>query len=131
MQNLKRVQLSYHRVDGLSPKVAHGVYGGAIQNDLIEMEFFSESEDLTGTSTVSYDEMGNPVVDEDTVDEYMRPRKIVRTIHSRIVVSKATARNIVSWMHDVLDNMDEIDKEEDEDLFEGVDKGIIFSKTKQ
>ena len=131
MQNLKRVQLSYHRVDGLSPKVAHGVYGGAIQNDLIEMEFFSESEDLTGTSTVSYDEMGNPVVDEDTVDEYMRPRKIVRTIHSRIVVSRATARNIVSWMHDVLDNMDEIDKEEDEDLFEGVDKGIIFSKTKQ
>ena len=131
MQNLKRVQLSYHRVDGLSPKVAHGVYGGAIQNDLIEMEFFSESEDLTGTSTVSYDEMGNPVVDEDTVDEYMRPRKIVRTIHSRIVVSKATARNIVSWMHDVLDNMDEIDKEEDEDLFFFFYKGIIFSKTKQ
>ena len=131
MQNLKSVQLSYHRVKGLSPKVAHGVYGGVIQKDLIEMEFFSESEDLTGTTTVSYDEKGNPVADENMVEEYMRPRKIVRTIHTRVVVSKATARNIVNWMHDVLDNMDEVDKEEDEDFFEGVVKGIIFSKTKQ
>ena len=131
MQNLKKVTLSYHRVKGLQPRVAHGVYGGISGPDTVEMEFFSQSENYDRDLDMSLDESGNAPTDELVAGDDSNT-KIVRTIHTRIYMNKTAAREMVDWLLDVLDNMDNIDKAMDnDDMLDGIDKSLIYSKTKQ
>ena len=56
----------------------------------------------------------------------------MRTIHTRIYMNKTAAREMVDWLLDVLDNMDNMDKAMDnDDMLDGIDKSLIYSKTKQ
>ena len=127
MQNLKKVTLSYHRVKGLQPRVAHGVYGGVSGPDTVEMEFFSQSENYDRELDMSLDESGNA-----PTDELVAGDDIVRTIHTRIYMNKTAAREMVDWLLDVLENMDNMDKAmENDDMLDGIDKSLIYSKTKQ
>lgn len=131
MQNLKKVTLSYHRVKGLQPRVAHGVYGGVSGPDTVEMEFFSQSENYDRELDMSLDESGNAPTDELVAGDELNTN-IVRTIHTRIYMNKTAAREMVDWLLDVLDNMDNMDKAMDnDDMLDGIDKSLIYSKTKQ
>lgn len=131
MQNLKKVTLSYHRVKGLQPRVAHGVYGGVSGPDTVEMEFFSQSENYDRDLDMSMDESGNAPTDELVAGDELNT-KIVRTIHTRIYMNKTAAREMVDWLLDVLENMDNMDKAmENDDMLDGIDKSLIYSKTKQ
>lgn len=131
MQNLKKVTLSYHRVKGLQPKVAHGVYGGVSGPDTVEMEFFSQSENYDRELDMSLDESGNAPTDELVAGDELNTN-IVRTIHTRIYMNKTAAREMVDWLLDVLENMDNMDKAmENDDMLDGIDKSLIYSKTKQ
>ncbi len=57
---------------------------------------------------------------------------IVRPIHTRIYMNKTAAREMVDWLLDVLENMDNMDKAmENDDMLDGIDKSLIYSKTKQ
>lgn len=131
MQNLKKVTLSYHRVKGLQPRVAHGVYGGVSGPDTVEMEFFSQSENYDRDLDMSLDESGNAPTDELVAGDELNTN-IVRTIHTRIYMNKTAAREMVDWLLDVLENMDNMDKAMDnDDMLDGIDKSLIYSKTKQ
>ena len=131
MQNLKKVTLSYHRVKGLQPRVAHGVYGGVSGPDTVEMEFFSQSENYDRELDISLDESGNAPTDELVAGDELNTN-IVRTIHTRIYMNKTAAREMVDWLLDVLENMDNMDKAmENDDMLDGIDKSLIYSKTKQ
>ena len=131
MQNLKKVTLSYHRVKGLQPKVAHGVYGGVSGPDTVEMEFFSQSENYDRDLDMSLDESGHAPTDELVAGDELNTN-IVRTIHTRIYMNKTAAREMVDWLLDVLENMDNMDKAMDnDDMLDGIDKSLIYSKTKQ
>ena len=131
MQNLKKVTLSYHRVKGLQPRVAHGVYGGVSCPDTVEMEFFSQSENYDRELDISLDESGNAPTDELVAGDELNTN-IVRTIHTRIYMNKTAAREMVDWLLDVLENMDNMDKAMDnDDMLDGIDKSLIYSKTKQ
>ena len=131
MQNLKKVTLSYHRVKGLQPRVAHGVYGGVSGPDTVEMEFFSQSENYDRELDMSLDESGNAPTDELVAGDELNTN-IVRTIHTRIYMNKTAAREMVDWRLDVLENMDNMDKAMDnDDMLDGIDKSLIYSKTKQ
>ncbi len=131
MQNLKKVTLSYHRVKGLQPRVAHGVYGGVSGPDTVEMEFFSQSENYDRELDMSLDESGNAPTDELVAGDELNTN-IVRTIHTRIYMNKTAAREMVDWLLDVLENMDNMDKAmENDDMLDGIDKSLIYSKTKQ
>ena len=131
MQNLKKVTLSYHRVKGLQPRVAHGVYGGVSGPDTVEMEFFSQSENYDRDLDMSMDESGNAPTDELVAGDELNTN-IVRTIHTRIYMNKTAARELVDWLLDVLENMDNVDKAmENDDMLDGIDKSLIYSKTKQ
>lgn len=131
MQNLKKVTLSYHRVKGLQPRVAHGVYGGVSGPDTVEMEFFSQSENYDRELDMSLDESGNAPTDELVAGDELNTN-IVRTIHTRIYMNKTAAREMVEWLLDVLENMDNMDKAMDnDDMLDGIDKSLIYSKTKQ
>lgn len=131
MQNLKKVTLSYQRVKGLQPRVAHGVYGGVSGPDTVEMEFFSQSENYDRELDMSLDESGNAPTDELVAGDELNTN-IVRTIHTRIYMNKTAAREMVDWLLDVLENMDNMDKAMDnDDMLDGIDKSLIYSKTKQ
>ena len=131
MQNLKKVTLSYHRVKGLQPRVAHGVYGGVSGPDTVEMEFFSQSENYDRELDMSLDESGNAPTDELVAGDELNTN-IVRTIHTRIYMNKTAAREMVDWLLNVLENMDNMDKAmENDDMLDGIDKSLIYSKTKQ
>ncbi|OUO52458.1 hypothetical protein B5F76_07310 [Desulfovibrio sp. An276] len=131
MQNLKKVTLSYHRVKGLQPRVAHGVYGGVSGPDTVEMEFFSQSENYDRDLDMSLDESGHAPTDELVAGDELNTN-IVRTIHTRIYMNKTAAREMVDWLLDVLENMDNMDKAmENDDMLDGIDKSLIYSKTKQ
>ena len=131
MQNLKKVTLSYHRVKGLQPRVAHGVYGGVSGPDTVEMEFFSQSENYDRELDMSLDESGNAPTDELVAGDELNTN-IVRTIHTRIYMNKTAAREMVDWLLDVLENMDNMDKAmENDDMLDGIDKSLIYSKTRQ
>ena len=131
MQNLKKVTLSYHRVKGLQPRVAHGVYGGVSGPDTVEMEFFSQSENYDRELDMSLDESGNAPTDELVAGDELNTNS-VRTIHTRIYMNKTAAREMVDWLLDVLENMDNMDKAmENDDMLDGIDKSLIYSKTKQ
>ena len=131
MQNLKKVTLSYHRVKGLQPRVAHGVYGGVSGPDTVEMEFFSQSENYDRELDMSLDESGNAPTDELVAGDELNTN-IVRAIHTRIYMNKTAAREMVDWLLDVLENMDNMDKAmENDDMLDGIDKSLIYSKTKQ
>ena len=131
MQNLKKVTLSYHRVKGLQPRVAHGVYGGVSGPDTVEMEFFSQSENYDRDLDMSMDESGNAPTDELVAGDELNTN-IVRTSHTRIYMNKTAARELVDWLLDVLENMDNVDKAmENDDMLDGIDKSLIYSKTKQ
>ena len=130
MQDLKQIVLSYHRVKGIESRVAHGVYGGIAANG-VELEFFSESEDPTGSEEYVYDERGN-VIDSSLNPDDPPRTKIVRTIHTRIYMNRQSARNMVNWLTDLLDGMDADERAVvEEDEFEGIDKSLIYSKTRQ
>ena len=131
MQNLKKVTLSYHRVKGLQPRVAHGVYGGVSGPDTVEMEFFSQSENYDRDLDMSMDESGNAPTDELVAGDELNTN-IVRTIHTRIYMNKTAARELVDWLLDVLENMDNVDRAmENDDMLDGIDKSLIYSKTRQ
>ena len=131
MKNLKKVTLSYHRIKGLQPRVAHGVYGGVSGPDTVEMEFFSQSENYDRELDMSLDESGNAPTDELVAGDELNTN-IVRTIHTRIYMNKTAAREMVDWLLDVLENMDNMDKAMDnDDMLDGIDKSLIYSKTKQ
>ena len=130
MQDLKQIVLSYHRTRGIEPRVAHGVFGGVAANG-VELEFFTESEDLTGSEEYVYDERGNVIESSVNLDEPAK-RKIVRTIHTRIYMNRQAARNMINWLSDLLDGLDADDRAVvEEDEFEGIDKSLIYSKTRQ
>ncbi len=131
MQNLRKITLSYHRVKDIQPRVAHGVYGGVSGPDTIEMEFFSQSENYDREVDVSLDETGNMPTDELLAG--MEPNtNIVRTIHTRIYMNKTAAQEMVAWLMDVLEHMDATDKAiENDDMLDGIDKSLIYSKTRQ
>ncbi len=128
MQDLNRLRIAYRREKGVVPRVAHGVYGGITQEDSIEMEFFSESEDLTGSMDLSYDPDGRPLPPDEPFTEGKASR-VTRTIHSRILMNRATARNVANWLQEILDAMDEMEKsDEDRDYFEDMDESLLSSK---
>lgn len=130
MDDLRKATLKYYRVSDLQPRIAHGVYGGCSDSETVELEFFSEGRDYSGESEFETDEFGAllPADNEQDMNQ-----TIVRTVHTKLYMSRATARAIVNWLGDVLDQMDRMDNPErdDDDLLDGVDESLIFSRTKQ
>ncbi len=130
MDDLRKATLKYYRVSDLQPRIAHGVYGGCTDNESVEMDFFSEGEEYSGETEYEVDEFGNLQPVEGAPEQ---EPTIVRTVHTRICMNRETARAFVSWLSDVLEHMDTMNNphRDDEDLLDGVDESLIFSRTKQ
>lgn len=84
---------------------AHGVWGGVTPHGEIEMCFYDESsippqfsEQEIGPDGLPGPEhiMGNP-----------GERKVIRNIHSRVLLNPQTARAIMDWLEERLNELDD------------------------
>lgn len=103
-----KYKIRFQRDPKLPLHLAHGVWGGINQQAEIEMNFFSESEDLPDQVERLVMTDGT-VVHEEVVGEDPDVRHMTRTVVARLVVSYETARSLVNWLDDQLDLLDELE----------------------
>ncbi|MDO5536069.1 MAG: hypothetical protein Q4F72_00860 [Desulfovibrionaceae bacterium] len=91
--------------DNLPVHYTHGFIGGPNQLNEIEINLYSECEDLPGPADLTLTEDGQVLTDT-TYDEPDRAR--VRTIHTRTVIDAYTARSLARWLYAQADRVDGI-----------------------
>lgn len=121
-----RYRFRFQRDPNLPTNLAHGVWGGINQQGEIEMNFFTESEDMPEYVERLVMNDGT-IVHEEVSNEGAETRMITRTVTDRVIISYETGRALVEWLEDQLNMLDEIENtgEDPRDSF------LPFSKREQ
>lgn len=91
--------------DNLPLYYVHGAFGGANQAGELEVNIYSDSEDLPAPATIVMTQDGQTLTtDEDEVDREVT--SIIRTVHSRFLLDADAARALASWLMNEADKLD-------------------------
>ena len=100
--------LKFRRDPDLPLPLVHGVFGGVNPMGEIELNFFSESEDLPDRVERLVSNADGAVLNEEIISGDPEARHVTRTIVSRIVVTYATAQAIRTWLDEQIKVMDDL-----------------------
>ena len=100
--------LKFRRDPDLPLPLVHGVFGGVNPMGEIELNFFSESEDLPDRVERLVSNADGAVLSEDVIASDPEARHVTRNIVSRIVVTYATAQAIKAWLDEQIKVMEDI-----------------------
>lgn len=128
MSDIVKYQLVYRRESNVQPRVSHGVYGGVTPSGTIEMEFFTEASDPSGVREYVYDEAGVLLSEENPSAQDETSLKLVRTVHTRLLMSRAAARNLMDWLSETLADLDG-GNGPTEDMFDALDPDLVTPKS--
>lgn len=93
-----KIRYKYKVSDDCNTFLAHGVWGGVNAHGEIELNLYTESDELPTESeqVVHPDGSVGPEI-PGLADE---TRAVERTIHSKVILSYHTARALVEWLDD-------------------------------
>ena len=100
--------LKFRRDPDLPLPLVHGVFGGVNPMGEIELNFFTESEDLPDRVERLVSNADGAVLSEDVIASDPEARHVTRSIVSRIVVTYATAQAIRTWLDEQIKGMEDI-----------------------
>ena len=106
--HVTRYILKFRRDPDLPLPLVHGVFGGVNPMGEIELNFFSESEDLPDRVERLVSNADGAVLSEDIVPGDAEARHVTRNVVSRVVVTYATAQAIKTWLEDQIKVMDDL-----------------------
>lgn len=107
-----RIHYTYELAPEARLQVAHGVWGGVTPQGEIEIQFYSESDTPPPYSdlVIGPDGMPGPEVCPGDDDQ----RNITRHIHSRLLLNYNTARAVLDWLEE---RVNELEQEFPTDMF--------------
>lgn len=111
--------MKFSRDPNLEIQPVHGVFGGVTPLGEIEMNFFTESEDLPECIEMTISEAGT-LINEKIVYKDPTTHHLTRIIKNRMVVSYSTAQSIRDWLNDQLDLMDSMNNDPMQSLLSDV-----------
>ncbi len=88
--------------ENLPLSYVHGAYGGVNNAGELEINLFTDSEALPTPTIVSINQEGETVSVE-TPYERKDTLNVVRTVHSRLLLTADNAANLVRWLLEHLD----------------------------
>jgi hypothetical protein len=83
---------------------AHGVWGGLNPHGQIEMNLYTESDRLPESSEREILPDGSVGPEVALMDPEVKT--IVRTIHARVVIDHRTARALLEWLQEKVENLE-------------------------
>ena len=93
-----RIKYEYKDADKAPLHYAHGVWGGINPHGEIEMNIYTESDKMPAHSERIVHADGS--VGPEMVVEDEETKTIVRTVHTKVVVSYETARAVIEWLEE-------------------------------
>ena len=100
----ERITYNYHTEPDARLRPAHGVWGGINPHGEIEMCFYDESDIPPQFTEQSISSNGSPgperLLQEDN------SRQIKRNIHTRLLLNYHTARAVMDWLQDRVDELE-------------------------
>ena len=109
MLEVKKIRVEYSRDPKLKPLATQGVYGGPSSRNTIEMNFFSETDVQEKELDLIMDSNGVPVCE--TPEDPDMPVRMHRRVHTRLVINRECAHEIIKWLTDVVSYMESIDQQ--------------------
>lgn len=100
-----RIRYNYEMDKKARLCTAHGVWGGINSQGEIEINFYSESDaipDFTEQILAPDGSFGHEILP--STDEQ---HNVIRHIHSRVLLNYNTARAVVEWLEDRLDELEQ------------------------
>ena len=100
-----RIKYTYEMDRHARLQTAHGIWGGINPHGEIEMNFYSESDsipDFTEQIIAPDGSFGHEILPD--MDEQ---HSVVRHIHSRVLLNYNTARAMLEWLEDRLDELEQ------------------------
>jgi len=99
-----QIRYSYVSEPGLHQHIVHGVWGGVNPHGEIEVCFYDESDTLPKYTEQTIGADGAPGPERMPPDD--GARHIVRHIHTRVLLNYNTARAVLEWLEDRIDEME-------------------------
>lgn len=110
---VERVRYHYERVPEVQPRTAHGVWGGVNPQGEIELNFYTESDDLPPYTEQNVLPDGSPGLERIPASGNLR--HVTRNIHSRVLLNYHTAKAVLGWLEE---RIKELEEEEGPDFHE-------------
>ena len=115
-----KIRFEYNVRDDVRQQYTHGVWGGVNSQGEVEMNFYTEADKLPDFSERSI----NP---DGTLGPELVPhsdeKRLVRDVHSRIVMNYHTARALREWLDEKLSSIESEEADISESLFVDTEGG--------
>ncbi len=112
MDTIKKYRIEYTSDQKLKPLTVHGVYGGACDNDAIEMQFFTESEMKPREHDIVFDkETGLPLYESSGNSDEITV--LQRKVHTRLMMNLNMAKYLIYWLERAVQAIEDKEKEQD------------------
>lgn len=108
-----QIRYSYVADSGLHPHTAHGVWGGINPHGEIELCFYDESDALPDYTEQAIEADGSPGPEIMPADDGIR--RITRHIHTRVLLNYNTAKAVLEWLED---RINELEAEAPNDVYD-------------
>jgi hypothetical protein len=102
-----KIRYEYEQDPQTRIRYAHGVWGGVNPQGEIEVNFYVESDKMPAYSECLIAPDGSLGHENIPFDE--EARAVVRTVHSRIILSYHAARAVLEWLEDKVASLEEED----------------------
>jgi hypothetical protein len=99
-----RIRYEYEQSPDLTPRYAHGVWGGINAQGEVEINFYTESDKLPPYSERMVAADGSFGHEMIPYDENLKI--VTRHIHAKIILGYHTARDILEWLEDKVDALE-------------------------
>ena len=114
MDTIKKYRIEYARDPKLKPLTVHGVYGGACDNDAIEVDFFTESELKPRENDIVFDtETGMPLYESSGDSNEITV--LQRKVHTRLMMNLNMAKYLIYWLDRAVQALEAKEKDHDPD----------------
>lgn len=100
----EQIRYSYCVEPNTYLRPAHGVWGGINPHGEIEMSFYDESDIPPNVTEQAIGPDGTPGPEHLLQDD--GARQIKRNIHTRVLLNYHTARAVLEWLQDRVDELD-------------------------
>ena len=111
MDTIKKYRIEYASDPKLKPLTVHGVYGGACDNDAIEMQFFTESEVKPKENEIVFDtETGLPLYESSGNNDEITV--LQRKVHTRLMMNLNMAKYLIYWLERAIQAIEAKDSEQ-------------------
>ena len=99
-----RIRYEYEQDPSVTPRYAHGVWGGINAQGEVEINFYTESDKLPPYSERLVAEDGSFGHEMAPYDENLKV--VTRHIHAKVILGYHTARDILEWLEDKVDALE-------------------------